>query len=85
MQCEQSHLQVSCLPLSFSPRSAMQEGIATYEAALKLAPNSKDVWLNLGMACKEICWVERAEQVSGPFHAVQQRYHAAASKPPGTA
>jgi hypothetical protein len=45
----------------------LQEGIATYEAALKLAPNSRDVWLNLGMACKEICWVERAEQVSGSY------------------
>ena len=40
-----------------------QEGIATYEAALKLDATSKDLWLNLGMACKELCWVERAEQV----------------------
>ncbi|EFN60188.1 hypothetical protein CHLNCDRAFT_133703 [Chlorella variabilis] len=39
-----------------------QEGIATYEAALKLDATSKDLWLNLGMACKELCWVERAEQ-----------------------
>lgn len=40
----------------------LQEGIATYEAALKLDATSKDLWLNLGMACKELCWVERAEQ-----------------------
>ncbi|KAI7837042.1 hypothetical protein COHA_009119 [Chlorella ohadii] len=39
-----------------------QEGIATYERALQQQPDSKDLWLNLGMALKELCAVERARE-----------------------
>ena len=41
----------------------MQDGISSYEAALRVEPGSKDLWLNLGMACKELCIVDRAEEV----------------------
>lgn len=52
------------LKISISHRDVpLQEGIASYEAALQLAPQAKDLWLNLGMALKEICWVDRAREV----------------------
>lgn len=37
-------------------------GIATYDKALGLDPDNKDLVLNLGMALKEMCVVERAEK-----------------------
>ncbi|GAB4814575.1 hypothetical protein N2152v2_001621 [Parachlorella kessleri] len=40
----------------------LEEGIATYERALQLDPENKDLILNLGMALKEMCVVSRAEQ-----------------------
>lgn len=66
---------IACRHLRF-PHSrflSKQEGIATYEAAIQLDPDNKDLWLNLGMACKEGCWVERAEQVTAAGGAVGWR------------
>lgn len=52
-------------PLPDSARShpaALQDGIATYQRALQQQPDSKDLWLNLGMAQKELCAVDRARE-----------------------
>jgi hypothetical protein len=49
------------------PCPCLQDGIASYERALQLEPGNKDLWLNLGMACKELCIVGRAEEVRGGY------------------
>lgn len=43
----------------------LEEGIASYDAALAKDPDNKDLVLNLGMALKEMSVVERAEKVGG--------------------
>ncbi|KAL4437434.1 hypothetical protein ABPG75_004573 [Micractinium tetrahymenae] len=53
---------LSALGLCQVSQGDLQEGIATYEKALQLEPARKDLWLSLGMALKELCWVERAEE-----------------------
>ncbi|KAI3429879.1 hypothetical protein D9Q98_010190 [Chlorella vulgaris] len=53
---------LSALGLCQTSQGNLQDGILSYEAALALEPESKDFWLNLGMATKEICMVERAEE-----------------------
>ncbi|PSC68513.1 suppressor of RPS4-RLD 1-like isoform X1 [Micractinium conductrix] len=40
----------------------LQDGIATYERALALQPSSKELWLHMGMALKELSSVQRAEE-----------------------
>lgn len=39
----------------------IREGCKAYQRALDLAPELKEVWLNLGQACKEEARVKEAE------------------------
>lgn len=60
-----NHALLRILGTSLMTQGNLDEAIATYATLLKMDPNDAEALLGAGMAYKEMCRVDEAQQVGG--------------------